>query len=209
MGNFLVGIQDFKLGGGALKKSCRAEGGVKIFGVKLRFRVKNHDFMQKNHIFFNYRGGARRVPPTLPPPGPPLVSHNEKHPQKVKFQSSFIFCKVVLTVYRRCTCIYIYMFLLVHVLTMKNKDHICQPWYMIHNMCMENIKSCFKTKQLVLQFSQRFTMPSRIKQKLKTFNKEISTRLHHHCYLILNTCWLVQANQFLMMNINFSINILL
>jgi hypothetical protein len=24
------------------------------------FRVKNHDFMQKNHIFFNFRGGARR-----------------------------------------------------------------------------------------------------------------------------------------------------
>jgi hypothetical protein len=26
----------------------RAEGGAKIFGV---FRVKNHDFTQKNHIF--------------------------------------------------------------------------------------------------------------------------------------------------------------
>ena len=44
-------IQDFKLGGGHLKKSRRAEGGAKIFGV---FRVKNHDFTQKNHIFFQF-----------------------------------------------------------------------------------------------------------------------------------------------------------
>jgi hypothetical protein len=36
-------------GGGAhLKKLRRAEGGAKIFGV---FRVKNHDFTPKNHIF--------------------------------------------------------------------------------------------------------------------------------------------------------------
>jgi hypothetical protein len=48
-------IQDFKLGGVHLKKMCRAEGGTKIFGV---FRVKNHDFMPKNHIFSN--GGGRR-----------------------------------------------------------------------------------------------------------------------------------------------------
>ena len=49
-------IQDFKLGGGAhLKKLRRAEGGANIFGV---FRVKNHDFTQKNHIFSNC-GGRR------------------------------------------------------------------------------------------------------------------------------------------------------
>ena len=30
----------------------RAEGGAKIFGV---FRVKNHDFTPKNHIFSNFR----------------------------------------------------------------------------------------------------------------------------------------------------------
>jgi hypothetical protein len=41
-------IQDFKLGGVDLKKLRRAEGGTKIFGV---FRVKNHDFTPKNHIF--------------------------------------------------------------------------------------------------------------------------------------------------------------
>jgi hypothetical protein len=28
-----------------------AKGGTKIFGV---FRVKNHDFMPKNHIFFQF-----------------------------------------------------------------------------------------------------------------------------------------------------------
>jgi hypothetical protein len=56
-------IQDFKLGGGAyLKKLRRAEGGAKIVGV---FRVKNHDYTPKNHIFSNFRGGARRVRPTL------------------------------------------------------------------------------------------------------------------------------------------------
>jgi hypothetical protein len=38
----------FQVRGAHLKKLRRAEGGVKIFGV---FRVKNHDFMPKNHIF--------------------------------------------------------------------------------------------------------------------------------------------------------------
>ena len=55
-------IQDFKLGGAHLKKSRRAEGGANIFRV---FRVKNHDFTPKNHIFSNFRGGA---PPPLNPP---------------------------------------------------------------------------------------------------------------------------------------------
>jgi hypothetical protein len=45
-------IRDFKLGGGGhLKKSRRAEGGAKIFGV---FRVKNHDFTPKKHILFQF-----------------------------------------------------------------------------------------------------------------------------------------------------------
>ena len=64
-------IQDFKLGGGGahLNKLRRAEGGANIFGV---FRVKNHDFTPKNHIFSNFRGGgARRVRPP-PPLDPPL-----------------------------------------------------------------------------------------------------------------------------------------
>jgi hypothetical protein len=56
-------------GGERLKKWCRVEGGAKIFGV---FRVKNHDFMPKNHIFSNFKGGARRMRP--PPLDPPLLS---------------------------------------------------------------------------------------------------------------------------------------
>ena len=48
-------IQDFKLGGAHLKKLGRAEGGAKMFGV---FRVKNHDFTQKN-IIFSDCGGRR------------------------------------------------------------------------------------------------------------------------------------------------------
>ena len=50
-------IQDFKLGGGALKTLRRAEGGAKVFGV---FRVKNHDFTPKSHIFFQLRRQARK-----------------------------------------------------------------------------------------------------------------------------------------------------
>ena len=35
-----------------------AEGGAKIFGV---FRVKNHDFTPKNHIFSNGGGGGAKI----------------------------------------------------------------------------------------------------------------------------------------------------
>ena len=60
-------IQDFKLGGGAhLKKMRRAKGGAKFVGV---FRVKNHDFTPKNHIFSNFRGARA---PDAPPLDPPL-----------------------------------------------------------------------------------------------------------------------------------------
>jgi hypothetical protein len=40
-------IQDFKLGGGALKKIAPSGGRREHFGV---YRVKNHDFTPKNHI---------------------------------------------------------------------------------------------------------------------------------------------------------------
>ena len=40
-----------------------AEGGANNFGI---FRVKNHDFTPKNHIFSNFSGGA---PPLDPPLG--------------------------------------------------------------------------------------------------------------------------------------------
>jgi predicted membrane protein len=54
---YLLMFNAFK--GGALKKIA-SSGGV--------FRVKNHDFMPKNHIFSNFRGGARRVrPPWIRP----------------------------------------------------------------------------------------------------------------------------------------------
>jgi hypothetical protein len=46
----------FQVRGAHLKKLRRAEGGAKMFGV---FRVKNHDFTAKNHIFSNFRGNAR------------------------------------------------------------------------------------------------------------------------------------------------------
>jgi hypothetical protein len=62
-GCFQGRIQDFKLGGVHLKKLRHVEGDAKIFGV---FRVKNHDFMPKNHIFSNFRGGA---PPSGSAPG--------------------------------------------------------------------------------------------------------------------------------------------
>jgi hypothetical protein len=54
----------FQVRGGAhLKYLRRAEGGAKIFGV---FRVKNHDFMPKNHIFSNFRGSrAGCAPPDI------------------------------------------------------------------------------------------------------------------------------------------------
>ena len=60
-------IPDFKLdgggGGGAqLKKLRRAEGGEKIFGV---FRVKNHDFTPKNHIFFPILGAPLVSAPAM------------------------------------------------------------------------------------------------------------------------------------------------
>ena len=46
-------IQDFKIRGTHLKKLRRAEEGAKILGV---FRVKNHYFTPKNHIFYNCGG---------------------------------------------------------------------------------------------------------------------------------------------------------
>ena len=62
-------IQDFKLGGGALKKNASSGGRRENFGV---FRVKNHDFTPKKIIiFFPIVGGARAgcAPPlVLDPP---------------------------------------------------------------------------------------------------------------------------------------------
>ena len=57
----------FQVRGAHFKKSRRAEGGAKTFGV---FRVKNHDFTQNNLIFFPILGG--RGAPGAPPLNPPL-----------------------------------------------------------------------------------------------------------------------------------------
>jgi hypothetical protein len=52
----------FQVRGGALKKIAPSGGRREIFEV---FRVKNHDFTPKNHIFFNFRRGRA---PGAPPP---------------------------------------------------------------------------------------------------------------------------------------------
>ena len=63
-------IQDFKQEGAHLKKLRRAEGGAKIVGV---FRLKNHDFTPKNHIFSNFRGARAGCVPHPPPPPSPWI----------------------------------------------------------------------------------------------------------------------------------------
>ena len=52
-----------------LKKFRTAEGGAKIVGV---FRVNNHDFTPKNHIFSNFRGARAGC---VPPLDPALPTH--------------------------------------------------------------------------------------------------------------------------------------
>ena len=65
--------------GGALKKIAPSEGRRENFG---EFRVKNHDFTPKNHIFSNFRGvgggGARAgcAPSPLDPPLPSDFTEN-------------------------------------------------------------------------------------------------------------------------------------
>ena len=56
-------------GGGALKIIAPSESMRENFGV---FRVKNHDFTQKNHISSNFMGRAPGAP-SPPPLDPPLV----------------------------------------------------------------------------------------------------------------------------------------
>ena len=59
-------VPGFQVRGG---RGRRAERGAKNFGV---FRVKNHDFTPKNHIFSNIRWGARGVRP------PPDINNYKK-----------------------------------------------------------------------------------------------------------------------------------
>ena len=59
------------VGGGGVVSGAdpgfQVRGGAKIFVV---FRVKNHDFTPKNHIFSNFRGEGGRAPGAPPPPPP-------------------------------------------------------------------------------------------------------------------------------------------
>ena len=63
----------FQVRGAHLKKLRRSEGGAKIFGV---FRVKNHDFTPKNHIFTNFRGVRAGC---TPPGSAPVLEIDHKH----------------------------------------------------------------------------------------------------------------------------------
>ena len=73
-------IQDFKFKGAYLNKLRRAEGSAKMSGI---FRVKNHDFMPKNLIFFNFRGGVHQCASSGSTPSytnfylPPNVKYTE------------------------------------------------------------------------------------------------------------------------------------
>ena len=63
----------FQVRGGAhLKKLRRAEGAAKMLGV---FRVKNHDFTQKNLIFSNFRGARAGCAPLWIRPCPLCICH--------------------------------------------------------------------------------------------------------------------------------------
>ena len=67
------------LGGVHFKKLRRAEGGAKIFGV---FRVKNHHFTQKIHIFSNFRGERTGcAPPGSSPDLGVAVAESSSYPQ--------------------------------------------------------------------------------------------------------------------------------
>jgi hypothetical protein len=62
-------IQDFKLGGGALKKIAPSRGRREHFwGISCE---KSRFYAKKNHIFTNFRGARRVRPPPPPPPPPP------------------------------------------------------------------------------------------------------------------------------------------
>jgi hypothetical protein len=93
-------IQDFKLGG-ALKQIAPSGGRRENVWV---FRVKNHDFTPKNHIFSDFRG-VRPPPPLDPPLRTPRVAvgsvaSNEMHLQCggvarfcLRAQIELYFCK--------------------------------------------------------------------------------------------------------------------
>ena len=73
-----------------LKKLRRAEGGSKMFGV---FRVKNHVFTPKSHIFSNFRGAC-------------FILKKERTHGKLK--SIFLAYIHYTMIYERLTCCHIF-----------------------------------------------------------------------------------------------------
>jgi hypothetical protein len=85
-----------------------------MFGV---FRVKNHDFTPKNHIFSNFREGARRVRPPTPWIRPwdiqhvvirkvHIYTHTQKscfqwHSRRFLLKIKQVYCKRIWT----CACV--------------------------------------------------------------------------------------------------------
>jgi hypothetical protein len=90
------GFQD--RGGTHLKKLRRAEAGAKIVGV---FRVKNHDFTPKNHIFTNLRGGGGAA---CAPWIRPCKRHSTSTCNVYPKRHSIYTCSVCLKGYSKSTC---------------------------------------------------------------------------------------------------------
>ena len=84
---FTRGDPGFQVRGAHLKNLRRAEGGAKLVLV---FRVKNHDFTPKNHIF-PILGGRPHPPPPLDPPLFTTIYHSQlRDSLKVLVQLYFI-----------------------------------------------------------------------------------------------------------------------
>jgi hypothetical protein len=125
----------FQVRGAHLKKLRRVEGGAKIYGV---FRVKNHDFTPKNHIFPIAEGGAR--------PGSALESYGCLAPLSTIFQLHRNFrCKFITTITQsltqisRATCSYQY----------NRPNHLKRYFklsYLVEHIIMVN----FKRKYLII-----------------------------------------------------------
>jgi hypothetical protein len=104
---------EFQVRGEHLKKLRRAEGGAKIFGV---FRVKNHDFTPKNHIFSNFRGRAL---------GPPLHSQNISKIQQ-----------------KNCRTITVWYFFLLHLI--KTKINLYHTFVTFWLFCLDPLVYLFR-----------------------------------------------------------------
>jgi hypothetical protein len=66
---YIVALWEIHYPGADPGFQVRGGGELKIF--LWVFRVKNHDFTPKNHIFSNFKGGARRM--RAPPGSTPVI----------------------------------------------------------------------------------------------------------------------------------------